>query len=155
MGTLHFVYIDTLRDLPYSDCGNQYNFIKTGQYPKLRKAILIARTTVTRTTSMIVNHYVVNVGALSTVLMDNGPPFTPKLITVLYETLAIKKNKTTGYHPPSTGNMECFNATMIMRYQHYAAEYQNIGIFLFALMHAYNIKVHQATALPLFRPEII
>ena len=47
------------------------------------------------------------------ILMDQGCNFESDLLKALGKIAQVKKNRTSGYHPQTNGQCECFNATLI------------------------------------------
>lgn len=74
-GAVDFVTIDMLGPLPETESGHKYVVVITNGYSKLTKAIKTTRTTATKIVNIFKEHGVLNLGILSTVLMDNGPNF--------------------------------------------------------------------------------
>lgn len=65
-----------------------------------------------------------NFGILLKVLTDNGPQFTSKFFQEIFEELGVKPLTTTECRPETNGQVERFNATIILRLCHYIAKHQ-------------------------------
>ena len=57
--------------------------------------------------------FIVHYGLLEKILTDQGHNFDSDLLKALCEIAQVKKIWTSGYHPQTNGQCECFNATLI------------------------------------------
>ena len=57
--------------------------------------------------------FIVHYGLPEKILTDEGCNFESDLLKALCEIAQVKKIRTSGYHPQTNGQCECFNATLI------------------------------------------
>ncbi|XP_075722202.1 uncharacterized protein LOC142765319 [Rhipicephalus microplus] len=89
---------------------------------------------------------VLRYGAPLQLLTDQGTNFTGKLMREVCDVLAVKRLRTTAYHPQCNGAVECLNQILIMIMSHYMSEAQrDWDKWLPFATFAYNTAFHECT----------
>lgn len=99
--------------LPNAEGANKYVVRVANYYFKLAKGTPTTRKTTTRMANIFTEHWVASFGIRSIVLTDNGPDFTSKFLAAICKDPGIETATTTKYHPPTNGQIQRFNTTMI------------------------------------------
>ena len=65
------------------------------------------------TAQILWDKFIVHYGLSEKMLTNHGYNFESDLLKALCEIAQVKKFRTSGYHPQTNGQCECFNATLI------------------------------------------
>ena len=106
------------------------------------QAIVTSSQTAKCTAQNLFVHY----GLPEKILMDQGSNFESDLLKELCEIAQVKKIRTSGYHPQTNGQCECFNATLINMLGTLPENPESIWREQVpTLVHAYNCTMNNVT----------
>ena len=85
-------------------------------------------------------------GPPDTVLTENGPQFASLFFQGVCSMMGIRNLYTSTYHPPTNGQVECFNKTLVDMFMHHIEDYQDNWDELVSVSAlAYNSRPHRKT----------
>ena len=85
----------------------------TDYFIRYVQAIITNSQTARCTAQNLWDKFIVHYGLPEKILMDQGCKFESDLLKALCEVSQVKKSRTSGYHPQTNGQCECFNSTLI------------------------------------------
>ena len=85
----------------------------TDHFTHYAQAIVMSSQTVKCTVQNLWGKFIVHYGLLEKILTDQGQNFESDLLKALCEIAQVKKIGTSGFHPQTNGQCECFNVTLI------------------------------------------
>ena len=85
----------------------------TDHFTRYAQAIVTSLQTAKCTTQNLWDKFIVHYGLPEKILTDQGHNFESDLLKALCQIAQVKKIQTSGYHPQTNGQCECFNATLI------------------------------------------
>lgn len=145
-GPLEYVALDLLVPLPISPAGNNFVFFMTNRYTKLTRAIPLSKTTAAHVATAFLGNWIYPYGITGTVLSDNGSQFISAFLKTVCRVLGTRHVFTTSYHPPTNGNTELYNKTLVDRLRHYISEHQDDwDQYIQPRTYSYNTQVHRST----------
>lgn len=145
-GPLDLGALDLPRPLSKTRQGNQYICLITDRYSKLMRAISTFKTSETHMADIFVDYWVVPFGIPTYLLMDNGPQFVGKFLTLVCGHLGVEHLTKTAYHPQTNDQAKRFNRTLVTSIRHSVANHQrDWDMYVHLLTYAYNKHVHRST----------
>ena len=85
----------------------------TGHFTRYTKAIVTSLQTTKCTAQNLWDKFILHYGLPEKIPTDQGHNFESNLLKSLCEIAQVKKMRTSGYHPQTNGQCECFNVTLI------------------------------------------
>lgn len=114
------VALDLLGPLHLTKTGNSFTLVMTCRL-EVARAVPLPTTTAANVATSFLDHCVYPYGIHTSILTDNGPQFFAALCVFL----CTRQLKTATYHPPTNGQVERYNKTLVTRLAHYLDEHQN------------------------------
>ena len=91
-------------------------FVLTDHFTRYAQAIVTSSQTAKCTAQNVWDKFIVHYGVLEKIFTDQGDNFESSLLKALCENAQVKKIWTSGYHPQTNGQCECFNSGKYVRY---------------------------------------
>ena len=92
---------------------NIHILVITDHFTRRAQAIVTSLQTAKCTAQNLWDKFIVHYGLPEKILTDQGCNFESNLLKALCEIAQVKKMRTSGYHPQTNGQCECFNVTLI------------------------------------------
>ncbi|CAH8445461.1 unnamed protein product [Dicrocoelium dendriticum] len=139
--------VDIIGPLPITKSGNCFILVMIDYFTKWCEAIPIRCQNASTVASTIVNEWVARYGAPISLHSDQGAAFESHLMQEMCRLLAIKKTRTTPYHPQGNGLVERTNRTIKAILQSFVERHQSNqwDEALPQCMLAYRASVHSTT----------
>ena len=144
---LELVHLDFLTLGGKADYNRSVNIlIVTDHFMKYAEAYITTKQKAMMAPQTLWGNFLVHYGWPKKILTDQGKSFENNLIKELCELAQVKKLCTSPYHPETSGQCECFNATLISMLgtlpTHAKKNWQE---WVTTLKHTYNCTVSPVT----------
>jgi Integrase zinc binding domain/Integrase core domain len=150
-GPLESVSMDILRPLPRTKHGNRFLLVISDRYSKVTKTVPLRTVTALSVSRAFCDHWAYVYGPPVSLLTDDGPQSTAKVLQAVCSELGIRKIFTTAYHPHTNGQVERYNQTILASLRGYFSKRQDDwDDFTSAITFACNCRVHSSLGMPPF-----
>ncbi|MES9883736.1 MAG: DDE-type integrase/transposase/recombinase [Sedimenticola sp.] len=140
------IALDILGPLPTSKDGNRYILVISDYFTKWTEAYALPNHRAKTVAKTLVDEFICRYGAPMIIHSDQGSDFESKLFKEVCVLLAIKKTRTTPYHPQSDGQVERFNRTLLdMLSKHVQEDQTDWDIHIPHVMMAYRSSEQDST----------
>ena len=110
MELVHMVYLT----IKTNEGGRDVHILViTNHFTRYAQAIVTNSQTAKCTAQNLWDKFIVHYDLPEKILMDQGHNFESDLVKALCEIAQVKKIRTSGYHPQTNQQCECFNVTLI------------------------------------------
>ena len=143
---MQIVAMDILGPLPESEAGNSYILVVTDYFTRWTEAYAIPNQEAITVAKKLTDEFFFRFSPPEQLHSDQGQNFESAVITDICKLLAVRKSRTTPYHPQSDGLVERCNRTLLSMLATAVAEQPfQWEDHLRRLCMAYNTSVHPTT----------
>lgn len=143
---LDFVTLDILCCLLWTTRDIQYVLLLTNWYSELTQAIPTFATHSTQVANLFLDQWIILIGILTSLLMDNGPQFVSTFFALACGYVVIKHHNRTAYHLRTNGQAGKFNWTSLTRVPYHVLDRQgDWDLYVQPFTYAYNTQLHHTT----------
>jgi hypothetical protein len=150
-GPLESVAMDISGPLPQTKHENSFLPVITDRFSNVTKTVPLRTVTALSVARAFCDHWTYAYGPPISLLTDNGPQFTANFFLSVCSELGIHKVFTTAYHPPTNGQVERYNRTILAYLRGYVANRQDdLDDYTPTVTNAYNCRAHSSLGMPPF-----
>ena len=140
---IKLVHMDYLMIEANEDGKDVHMLVITDHFTQYAQAMITSSQTAKWTAQNLWVKFIVYYGPPEKILTDHGHNFESDLLNKLCKIAQVKKIRTSGYHPLTNGQCECFNATLINMLGTLPEKPKREQVPI--LVHAYNCTRNNAT----------
>ena len=120
---LEDIAMDLFVELFTAPLGNKYIRVVTDRFSKMVRVIALSSTRAIDIAKAFTMGWIFFYGPPNTVLMDNGPQFTARILLEVHRIFGIQELFMSAYHPETNGQNERYNRTILSAIRKFVNEH--------------------------------